>query len=608
MDELDAQTLAELQALDKEIIAKEQLQTQKAQQGTPILETLGRIAKAPANIGAGLFKGGLVDPLIGLSQLGADSIDALAQTNLAEPTNKFADTVNNYFKKYTDTPEGFAGQIGGGIGGALLAPQVLPAKLAGGSSALANILKGAGIGAVQGLAQPIYDNENHASARFTNSALGAGFGGALPAVAKTLGAFGVGKKASTANEIARNSNMPNSELANLLRQNHTLVEGSKPTVTEIVPTPANIGQYNRLKNKGANIDETFPLAVRQSDNNLARVNSLRGQAGTPQELEALRQFRANEAQNTYSQLKPIPLTDEIKYALDQPYTQSELGLAQRDFNANINPLDRVNAVQDNKLNPQAVRLISTGLNSKTNPNLNITPDEARIFGKEANLFDTTIDDLDPAYKEAKAQYRANSQPITDAETAYQLLGHKKNNDGTINYEIDKKTLDLQGNPQLTFSGYTSDLSRLLNEKYPPSQSALEDTFNPIQKDLQRETPLFKSTGSAGSQTNANEQNANVGELAGGKIGLLSRLIGKLGGDAKAKQSINYLLDKDALANQLSSGGQRAYDTLGASQPFMGSQLSQALINYMNADQLDPIEVEAPKNLTKEELQFIQNQR
>jgi len=609
MNELDDETLALLRDIDKETKLKEQKQAKQSDANNTFTNTIQNAKKAVnqglSDFGAGVIKSA-VDIPVGLTQLASDGIDYAFNTDLGSSVDKVANKINQYYKDTTKgSIAGSVGQVAGGIGTALLAPQILPAKLAGGTSTLANILKGGAIGAAQGLAQPIYDNTDHAGARQTNAIAGGVLGGALPAVAKIGGSLGIGKKASTANEIARNSNMQNSELANLLRKNHTLVEGSNPTVTEIVPTPANIGQYNRLKNKGANIQGDFPLAVRQSDNNFARVNSLREAGGSPQDLDALRNFRANEAQNTYSQLKPVPLTDEIKYALDQPYTQSELGLAQRDFNANINPLDRLNAVQDNKLNPQAVRLISTGLNSKTSPNLNITPDEARIFGKEANLFDTTIDDLDPAYKEAKAQYRANSQPITDAESAYQLLGYKTNPNGGINYDLDTKNLDAQGNPKLTYGQYNSTLARLLNDKYPPSQNTLENSFNPIQQDLKRETVLNNNVGATGSQTDFNVQNSGVGNLLPNWAG---RVIDRIADNSKAKQSIEYLLNKDVLAQQLTSGGQRAYDTLGASQPFMGSQLSQALINYMNADQLDPIEVEAPKNLTKEELQFIQNQR
>jgi hypothetical protein len=606
-----------LEALNSQLQAKEQANNQQQEYNNSTLGQIGNFAKSlgkgALGIGAGILQKAIVDPITGIAQFANDATGNIADKGLnalgLPSIDQWANNLNNNyqdFKKYTGDPlySGTAAEAIGGVLPALVAPEIKALQNAGigtkvGASAL--------LGGIQGALQPIYGTNNNQEQRTQNEIFGGAVGAGLPLISPIIaGVTGLGRNAKVASEIAKNSNMNNEDLAKLVKKNYNLVEGSNPTLTEILPTPTNIAQYNRLKNKGALINGDTPLTQRLNENNLARVNALQKVAGTPQELDALKDFRSTQAQNSYNNLPPVPINDELKYALSQPYVSKELKQAQQHFNAELDPNNRLKVISgttDNlNLNPQAVNQITRALNNSKYDafTTGLSTDDVILANKQADLFNKAIDKINPEFANARTEYAINSMPITNSNSANRLLGYPLDDKGEVILDLNKNSLNSGGNIQLNKGNYQSTLAQLLREKFKPSEEVLKNTFYPIQKDLERQSVLNSKIGTAGSDTSFNQQNELVGNIAGGKFKLAQALIDALATRKSDKQAIDYILNPQKLSEQLTSKKQYAFDKARQAQPYLGGLLAKALQNYIyglsenEPITLEPITVTAPR--------------
>lgn len=259
-------------------------------------------------IGAGspiarFAKGAIVDPLLGINQL-------LAETGVfGERVKKGAREVVKQYEKATQ--EGRARQGSEGfdvvqLGGALLSPINRLAPVPTAPTAAGRIAEGAAVGTLFGGIQPVTNTENYLEEKFQQLGAGAFFGGLVSGGVET---------AKTANKVLRDLARPLTESGRLevlrdyvrsltggkeaevvatLKGAEEIVAGSRPTAAQAVadiPEATALAAYQRSLERIPQRGISAQFAGREAEQEAARLAALRTVGGDEAALAAARQQR-----------------------------------------------------------------------------------------------------------------------------------------------------------------------------------------------------------------------------------------------------------------------------------------------------------------------------
>lgn len=407
-------------------------------------------------------------------------------------------------------------------------------------------------GGALGAAQPLNDQDSE-SKRLLNAGLGTLMGGIGQAIPRVVGGavrgarslvdpfLESGQQRIVANALARfgkGGSMVPVESA---------VPGVQPTMAEATGN-AGLGQLQRaLKDAdGATLNQ---FVERQLANNGARVDVLRGVAGTPDDLAAaiaqrddaanalygkaassdamrldlLRQAAKDEAEKKlagYGGLRAADATEanmlraspELEALAHRPGFQQAVQQAQKlaaDHGLNIgDPLKSV----------QGLHYVKLALDDMMQPNaasaIGRNQQSALQGTKQALLGE--IESISPLYAQAKDVYQQMSGPVNQMQLGQELLGRSTSS-----------VLDPLGNPTLSPAKYASQLGRLdeLARKATGFKGAeAEKILSPeqiaalssVKSDLERQAAGDYLGKSAGSNTVQNLASQSLlGEITGG---------------------------------------------------------------------------------------------
>lgn len=498
----------------------------------------------------------VADTGLGLSQLGGGVMDYLRPRGAGQPSRtdelrkEYEDTQRRD-APLMDTAAGMTGNIGGNIatvflpGGAVAgtgkvlskvpaAARMAEALMAGGKAMIAptSIPGAAALGMAQGAAQPAADAQD----RLTNMAIG---GGASAAVPTAIRAGQIGKafidplSATGQRQIvgrALNEAAGSPESAALARQNiqaatqpfvgpvpegeiarqmmGEIVPGSVPTTAQAAGVPS----IAALSRSASAIDpqSTNALAARLAEQNAARVNQIdtvAGAGGARDFLEANRAATGNELYGKARQIgiDPAAMTPEaqVNIAAFQARVPDEIMQRARDL-AKINGVD-----MSNENSVQGLHWIKTAIDDKISTAARSGDKElVRAYSGLQNTLLNGLDELSPAYGEARRTFSAMSKPINEMQVA-QAVGDASINRLTGNVQPQAFARALSDKTAATATGRTG--ATLENTMQPRNLQALQN----VQEDLQRAN--FAQTAGkemGGSDTTQKLAYANMMEKAG----------------------------------------------------------------------------------------------
>lgn len=259
-------------------------------------------------IGAGspiarFAKGAIVDPLLGINQL-------LAETGVfGERVKKGASAVVKQYEKATQEARAKQGSEGFDflqLGGALLSPVNRLAPVPSAPTALGRIGEGAAVGTLFGGIQPVVDTENYLEEKFKQLGAGAFFGGLVSGGIETAGKVGTVLKdiakpitESGRIEVLRDylkglTKDKQAEIVASLRGAEEIVAGSRPTAAQAVaeiPQATALAAYQRGLERVPQRGISAQFAGREAEQEAARLAALRTVGGDEASLLAARQQR-----------------------------------------------------------------------------------------------------------------------------------------------------------------------------------------------------------------------------------------------------------------------------------------------------------------------------
>lgn len=500
---------------------------------------------------------------------GAPNVLGDAAASAYDRTRQEQTDVNQTDAPLMATKAGLAGNISGqamqaiGAGSALkmagAAPSVLPSSYTGATLA----------GGVQGAIQPL-DNTQTEGDRLMNAGVGAGAGAggyALPAIvgtgARTLRSLvdpltNNGQQRIIANTLAKFGQGGN------LVPEASAVPGVQPTLAEATGN-AGIGQLQRAVTDAGSGDGTLNAFVQRGlENNAARVNAVRGVAGTPDDLAQAIEQRAGAADAMYGQAAS---TDAMRLELARQEAKqaanAHLGgrgmyggakgadavesgvlraspalesLAQRPgFQQAVKQAEKLAADQGVNLGDplksvQGLHYVKLALDDMMQPNaasaIGRNQQSALQGTKQALLAE--MEKISPLYAQAKDVFQQMSGPVNAMQTGQAFLGKAGGN-----------ALDQMGNPVLTANRFAGNLSKLdeiaqkatgfkgakADKVFTPEQLAVLQAVN---KDLGKKAAAESVGKSAGSNTVQNLASQNfLNQLTGGRINPTGTVAGLL---------------------------------------------------------------------------------
>jgi len=233
----------------------------------------------------GRFAKGVVDPFIGLAQLGAN---ALGQGDWANQKVNELEAAKQRGMAAHGT-EGFdwaglAGSLAPGVGIAKGVSKVLPVA----KTLLGRMGIGAATGAVAAGVQPIADSEDYAKDKAVQTGAGAVVGGAIPAAVQAVQGvkaavepfYESGRKAIIGRALDRAAGGQSPTAIQALERAKEIVPGSRPTVGQASQN-AGLASLERAATS-TSPEATVAAQMRTADQNYARSMMLDKVAGTPQ--------------------------------------------------------------------------------------------------------------------------------------------------------------------------------------------------------------------------------------------------------------------------------------------------------------------------------------
>ena len=417
--------------------------------------------------------------------------------------------------------------------------------------------------------QPLDDTQGQGQ-RILNAGLGAGAGVVGQAIPAAVGSAGRTIRGlidpltdSGQNRIIANTINRFGQGGNMTPQ-ASAVPGVQPTLAEATGN-AGIGQLQRAVTDAGAADGTLNQFVQRGlENNAARVNAVRGVAGTPDDLESALAQRTDAANVLYDragttdQLRRDLLTQKAKDAAQQKLagygglssahaTESNIlraspqleALAQRPgFQQAIQQAKRLAAdkgvsLDDPLKSVQGLHYVKLALDDMMQPNaasaIGRNQQSALQGTKQALL--SEIEKISPTYAEAKSVFQDMSKPVNAMQTGQAFLDKA----GT-------PVVDALGNPTLTPARYMGNLNKLddIAKKATGFKGATaEGVFTPEQLqvlhavggDLSKKAASESAGRSAGSNTVQNLASQSLlGEVSKSTglnlqgSGIISRLV------------------------------------------------------------------------------------
>lgn len=273
--------------------------------GNTPTETARRIDQM---IGAGspiarFAKGAIVDPLLGINQL-------LAETGVfGEKVKKGATAVVQQYEKATQEGRERQGSEGFDfvqLGGAVLSPINKLAPVPAAPTAIGRIKEGAAVGTLFGGIQPVTDAENYLEEKFKQLGAGAFFGGLISGGVETSGKLSKVLKDLTKPltesgriEVLRDylkglTKDKQAEIVASLKGAEEIVAGSRPTAAQAVaevPEATALAAYQRSLERVPQRGISAQFAGREAEQEAARLAELRTLGGDEASIAAARTQR-----------------------------------------------------------------------------------------------------------------------------------------------------------------------------------------------------------------------------------------------------------------------------------------------------------------------------
>lgn len=533
------------------------------------------------------------DAGLGLRQLGGGVMDYLRPRGGGVPSRsdelrKEYEEVKRRDAPLMDTGAGMIGNVGGNVAAAILpggvgigvgkaltkipaAARMAQALMTGGKAMVAptSIPGAVALGSAQGAAQPAADAQD----RLTNMAIG---GGASAAIPTAIRAGQIGKafidplSATGQRQIvgrALNEAAGSPETAALARSNiqaatqpfvgpfpegeiarqmmGEIVPGSVPTTAQAAGVPS----IAALSRSAGAIDprSTNALATRLAEQNAARVNQIDTVAGAGGARDFLEANRAATGNQLYGEARrigidPAALTPEAQANISafQARVPDEIMQRARDL-AKIN-----GASMDNDTSVQGLHWIKTAIDDKISTAARAGDKElVRAYtGLQSTLLDG-LDELSPAYGEARRTFAAMSKPINEMQVA-QAVGDASVNRLTGNVQPQAFARALSDKTAATATGRSG--ATLENTMQPRNLQALQN----VQEDLARANfALTAGKEMGGSDTTQKLAYANLMEKSG-LPGWVTNLGGRtgVGGLAQKAGQVIYRDANEDMSRQL----------------------------------------------------------
>lgn len=459
----------------------------------------------------------------GLKLIGADGLGGDWLVNNAKQTDRILNDVAKPYKNANPTAAGI-GEFGGNVAASFApmgaANKVLPAYKA------ASTLGKVGIAAAQGAAGSILNPTQNAESsgdywanKAKDAAIGAGAGAAISGIASYAAkgaqaawdnAAGVVQPVIAPEKYVGHgivgvlSELEAAKAAQNIRNAPKYVEGSTPTTAQAAGLPALVQTEKAASNLPTFRTES---TNRQIANNQARWDALNRVAGNELDLKNAIANRETSVQTLYNTAKQqaFPIDENISGLMSTPFMQSaitraeklaantrsgkifsttqeagpfsyELGKPTAETTLTGNGAHHIKMALDDMLGEQAVNGIRGA--------------ENRALREVRDAYMTWLEGRSPEYSKARNLYKEMSPHVNGMQAAQDMA----ENLGGFG-----RSLNANGMPEITASGYSSALNKAKRGldfgMHPSQEVALES----IAKDLQRGT-ISNSIKTSGSDT------------------------------------------------------------------------------------------------------------
>lgn len=512
-------------------------QTPKPQESFDPTEGMSGLDKFRAGMGKAF-----VDIGRGVRQYLPESIGGLSNAELEEARRMDAPLMR--------TGAGTAGNVAGNV--ALAAPTAL-------IPGAATIPGGAAIGGIYGALQPGVN----AQERVTNTLIGGAAGAVVPAIARTATVgkslvdplYEGGRKKIIGRTIERASGGKGQEVIRQLRNAKEIVPGSLPTAAEA----ADNAGIAALQRTATAVDPVAmnQLAARQAAQNEARIAALQGI--TP-DVAAARAARESAAGPLYDAARTAGMDANVAQAI-QPRIAELMQRVPDDLVAQAQRLARVEGVPiDDMGSVQGAHYLKRVIDSTINAaKKSGDADTARAFSGLQNEYLDVLDQLSPAYAQARQTFAQMSPPVTQGE----VLG-----------EVAKRAVNFRGDmTPAAFDRATSDTVAKAVTRRPTTLAQVlspdqMQTLGNIRADLLRSDFANTAGRGVGSDTVQKMAFNNIMAQSGlpsaiqsfapaGVVGNVAQRFGQIAykdaNEKMAQELAQALLDPNQAANLLEAG-------------------------------------------------------
>ena len=279
------------------------------------------------------------------------------------------------------------------------------------------------------------------------------------------------------------------------------VPGVQPTLAEATGN-AGIGQLQRAVTDAGAADGTLNQFVQRGlENNAARINAVRGVAGTPDDLAQAVANRGDAAGALYQKAMVTPnasaVSPELQSLASRPSFQQAVAAAKK-----LAADQGVELGDDPLKSVQGLHFIKLAIDDMMQPNAASAlgrNQQSALQGTKQQLLGE-LEKVSPDYAQAKDVFQSMSKPVNQMQTGQAFLD-----------KAGSPVVDALGNPTLTPARYTGNLNKLddIAKKATGFKGATaEDVFTPEQLqvlhavggDLSKKAASETAGKSAGSNT------------------------------------------------------------------------------------------------------------
>lgn len=517
------------------------------QQATDAFSALGHHLMKPLH-GAAQFVENTVAS--GAAKLPSNPVSRYIMETAARDNQALAEGEKQYQASVPDSAGAYVGAtvgeiapfvMGGAAGklqqaGDYIGPKVaamLPQWASKAAPLASKIGSGATQGAIVGAAQPVTNapgisdlvtgaDTSYWGQKANDMRNGALIGGVVPVgVAGLQKGYQVGKNALAPLLAPKNVVAPAIEgmAPGGIPQGGQLVEGSTPTLAQVLATPDAVAAEKVMRNNPQyrsvfeNLDSANNEAriaavekIAQTPEALAKALEARGEATAPMIEKLLNNpktsqpVRAKDVLSAVDKLENSSFSTDpvIKKTLSAVRKQIEDASAKTDVASYTYTPSQLAAIKKGEayVRPDLLDGIRQNLRNIISDNSStgaVSSKQQAGLEPLANHITSAIDAANPGYRSYLATYAEKSKPINTMEAARSLL----DNVGGLN-----RSLDSSGTPAVTLSRYSTELAKALKNSPHGIDPAAQKTLEAVQADLQRAS-ISNSLKSAGSDTKYN---------------------------------------------------------------------------------------------------------